>query len=237
MLLSALFHLWAYLIDVVTVILSQFRSDFALQLAVFFAAFCTSALFLYQVQCVWLDPWLPLWGHSLTHRTICWFQNVPFQMLPFVVCGLRNSERALGSLASAVACPGTHSGSEVPICTVRYGRNRISPFFLAAEVVSFWFWTSFPLARDLNQRQRQDMFGIWRPRFAIFSAPAHSRFGCGGVHRRISTYTSSLLLWKANRNSHALYRMALVSVTLGDPKQPKILHFYFLKVTTPFIFP
>ena len=50
---------------------------------------------------------------------------------------------------------------------------------------------------------------------------------------KIGTY----LLWKANRNSYALYRMALFSVTLGRPTPNHSKPPHFLHLATPFIFP
>jgi len=35
-----------------------------------------------------------------------------------------------------------------------------------------------------------------------------------------------IILWKANRNLHTLYRMGLFPVTLSDPKLPQTTIFY-----------
>ena len=102
-------------------------------------------------------------------------------MLPFFVCWLRKGTGIAGlwRVQARVAVQKFQS------VLFALGEIVFLPSFRLRKS-SFPAWTSFPLACVLNQRQLQDTFAIWLPRTAIFAVPAHSRFGCSGVHRRIS---------------------------------------------------
>ena len=98
---------------------------------------------------------------------------------------------------------------------IRKQRHTIAQGFIWCQK-SPWNWNITPTGVPKIQ--------VGRFKSAIFDQyVAISQKRC-----KIGTY----LLWKANRNSYALYRMAIFSMTLGEPKAPRFLHF-----ATLFIFP